>query len=83
MDSEAGKKKSPKELEIMIRRELKPHQYVTMAQIRSLFSTFARQLIKGTLKYPAKKSNNHDQNDDQELQEAVQATANKMTTLST
>ena len=47
-----GKKKSPEEAEICIRKELRPHEYVSSQQIRSLFSTFAKQLKDGTLKEP-------------------------------
>ena len=50
MDGEkTGKKKSPEEVEISIRKKLQP-QYVTNAPIRSLFSTFKMQLKKGSLK---------------------------------
>ena len=53
MDGEiSGKKKSPEEAEKIIRKDLKPEEYVTSQQIRSLFSTFAKQLRDGTLKEP-------------------------------
>ena len=34
-----GKKESPEDVEKIVRKDLKPHQYVTSQQIRSLFST--------------------------------------------
>ena len=53
MDGEiSGKTKSPEEAEKIIRKDLKPEEYVTSQQIRSLFSTFAKQLRDGTLKEP-------------------------------
>ena len=38
-----GKKKSPDEAERFLRTNLKPKEYVTSSQIRSLFSTFSKQ----------------------------------------
>ena len=66
MDGEkTGTKKSPEEVEISIRKKLQPQQYVTSAQIRSLFSTFKMQLKKGNLKAPGKKSGNKGQQNDE------------------
>ena len=64
-----GMKKSPEEVEIMIRKFLKPHQYVTAAQIRSLFSSFTRKLKEGSLKPPEPKSND---NESQNLEHSTQ-----------
>ena len=61
MDGEkTGKKKSPDEAERLLRTKLKPKEYVTSSQIRSLFSTFSKQLREGTLKAPEQGKKDHD-----------------------
>ena len=48
-----GKKKSPEEVGVIMRRHFKSSKdYVTKSQIRSLFSNFARLLNNGTLTEP-------------------------------
>ena len=51
-----NKKKSPEEVEQMIRKDLDPSQYLTSAQIRTKFSNMAKELKAGTLKPPTSKS---------------------------
>ena len=51
-----GKKKSPDEAHMLIRKALKPAQWVTPTQIRSLFSTFSKKLKAGNLEPPVKKT---------------------------
>ena len=68
-----GKKMSPEEVEMLIRKKLKPHQYVTSTQIRTLFSTFSRQLREGTLKPPTEKGKDRgDEGDNEETQPVVE-----------
>ena len=51
-----GKKKSPDEVELILRSELQPKEYVTPSQIRTLFSSFATKLKDGTLEEPKEKA---------------------------
>ena len=53
---ETGKKKSPEEVELLVRKNFaSPKDYVTKSQIRALFSNFTKQLKDGTLEDPAEK----------------------------
>ena len=64
---------SPEEVEMLIRKKLKPHQYVTSTRIRTLFSTFSRQLREGTLKPPTEKGKDRgDESDNEETQPVVE-----------
>ena len=63
-----NKKKSAEETELIIRKKLKPHQYVTSTQIRSLFSTFAKKLKDGTLSPPTPKSVDQSKDDETPLE---------------
>ena len=73
-----GKKKSPGETERFLRTQLTPSEYVTSAQIRSLFSRWSSQLKKGTLKLPEDREedpNDHnvlDNEDGEEVSEAAE-----------
>ena len=68
MDGEkSGRKKSPDETERLIRKHLRLSEYVTSQQIRSLFSSFAKQLKEGTLKEPQPPAVIHDTNLDGEI----------------
>ena len=50
---DTGKKKSPEEVEKLVRQHFSSTKdYVTPAQIRSLFSSFTRKLKAGTLTAP-------------------------------
>ena len=48
----SGMKKSPEEVEMIVRQNFKPDQYVTTVQIWSLFSRWSMQFKAGTLKRP-------------------------------
>ena len=53
---DTGKKKSPEETEKLVRQHFSSvNDYVTPAQIRSLFSSFTRKLKAGTLVAPTPK----------------------------
>ena len=53
---DTGKKKSPEEVELLVRKNFaSPKDYVTKSQIRALFSNFTKQLKDGTLEDPAEK----------------------------
>lgn len=49
---ESGRKMSPEEVHLLMRNDLTPSEYVTSQQIRSLFSRWSRQKMKGTLHNP-------------------------------
>ena len=50
MDGEnTGKKKSPEEVHMILRRDLNANELVSAQQIRSLFSKWSKQLKDGTL----------------------------------
>jgi hypothetical protein len=67
MDGEkTGMKKSPEEVELIIRKKFKPDQYITAVQIRSLFSAFARKLRNGTLRPPTQKQQQKDKDEPEE-----------------
>ena len=55
---------------MLIRKNLKPDQYVKKSQITTLFSTFATQLKNGTLKRPTRKST-EDANNEKEIEPQV------------
>ena len=67
-----NKKMSPQDAELLIRKDLKPNQYVSKTQIRYLFGTFATQLKKGTLKRPTRKST-EEANNQEEVEPEVEA----------
>ena len=48
----SGRKKSPEEVHLLLRKDLSPQDYVTPQQIRSLFSRWSKQYREGTLKNP-------------------------------
>ena len=57
MGEETGKKKSPEEVERLVRHKFKSTDlYVTVPQIRALFSSFSRKYRDGTLKNPGDNS---------------------------
>ena len=47
-----GKKKNPEEVEKLLRKDLIPNEYVTVQQIRSLFSRWAKEHKNGKLTEP-------------------------------
>ena len=54
MDGEnTGKKKSPEEVHMLLRRDLNANELVSAQKIRSLFSKWSKQLRDGTLSEPA------------------------------
>ena len=56
---ETGKKKSPEEVERLVRQKFKSTDlYVTVPQIRALFSSFSRKYREGTLKNPEEEAEN-------------------------
>ena len=49
----SGKKMSPEQVEKLIRKDLPLNQYLTVKQIRSLFSRWSKQYRQGTLQEPS------------------------------
>ena len=52
-----GKKMSPEQVEKLLRKALNPDQYVTVQQIKSLYSRWAKLLKDGQLEEPKNKEN--------------------------
>ena len=78
-----GKKMSPEQVEKLLRKALNPGQYVTVQQIRSLYSRWAKLLKDGQLEEPKEKENidtdeigqGMDNNDDEDTDEENYAKA--------
>ena len=58
-----GKKKSPEEVENLVRGHFSSEKYVTVSQIRSLFSRFSKDLRDGNLKDPTQVEETQDFDD--------------------
>ena len=52
---DTGIKKSAEEVEMMVRKNFNPDQYLTTVQIRTFFSKCTKELKAGTLKRPTEK----------------------------
>ena len=52
---DTGIKKSAEEVEMMVRKNFNPDQYLTTVQIRTFFSKWTKELKAGTLKRPTEK----------------------------
>ena len=78
-----GKKMSPEQVEKLLRKALNPDQYVTVQQIKSLYSRWAKLLKDGQLEEPKEKENidtdeidqGMDNNDDEDTDEESYAKA--------
>ena len=78
-----GKKMSPEQVEKLLRKALNPDQYVTVQQIKSLYSRWAKLLKDGQLEEPKEKENidtdeidqEMDNNDDEDTDEESYAKA--------
>ena len=61
MEGELSKKKlSPEQVAKLLRKDLAPEEYVSVQQIRSLFSRWSKQYREGSLKEPAENTSNVD-----------------------
>ena len=64
----SGKKKSPEQVHLDMRKEFAPSQYVTVQQIKSLFSRMSQEKRRGTLQEPTTNNKEEIEVESMELQ---------------
>ena len=72
---ESGRKRSPEEVHLMLRKDLLPDDYVTPQQIRSLFSRWSKLYREGKLKKPMEEEidlENEDASEDNDHEDLIE-----------